>query len=201
MTEEDRYAQLVADSWEAYHDDRSEDAVTLARQAIELQADDGRAHYILACALERSGRLIHADRSFRRAAQCDNEPHLPPFRVSWRYFEAAVAQACDALPDRLQASLAEIDLVLSDYPGAEVANQEVTHEMLGLFHGPVQADRAAGPSDEPMLPPRIHLYRRAHEHIAASALEFIAESQRSLNHELGHYLGFDEDDMVHFGLD
>jgi len=200
---DEEYAQLVADSWQAFHEDAPDLGSRHARQAIALAPEDGRAWYALACNLERAGSLIAADQAFRRAAGCDHEPHPAPFRVAWRHFETAVARAAEDLPEQLQSALGEIELVLSDYPGGEVADQERTYEMLGLFSGTTKAEGAAAGAagGDLEIPPRIHLYRRAHEHIAPSTDEFAREVRRTLYHELGHYLGFDEDDMQRFGLE
>ena len=194
------FAQTVARSWDAYHEGNPRLGADLARQAVAEQPRDGRGHYVLACNLERLGHLAEADRSFVRASQAIHEPHPLPYRVSWRHFESAVGRGADALPTELREALEEIHLILADYPAGEQAGQDQSYELLGLFAGPTKAElqEAVGNGE---LSARIYLYRRAHEHIATSAVEFDDELRRTLYHELGHYLGFDEDDMERFGLE
>jgi predicted Zn-dependent protease with MMP-like domain len=197
----DEYARLVARSWDAYHEGDATTGVTLARDAITAAPRDGRGYYALACNLERLGQLTKADRAFVRAAQSQHEPHPLPYRVGWRHFKEAVGRAADSLPQELREALEEIDLVLADYPGSEQISNDQGYELLGLFAGPTKADLQDPDPAAGELTTRIYLYRRAHEHIATSAGEFDEELRRTLYHELGHFLGFDEDDMDRFGLD
>jgi predicted Zn-dependent protease with MMP-like domain len=194
------FARLVARSWDAYHAGDAGNGARLATKAVAARPRDGRGHYALACSLERLERLADADRNFLRAANAQQEPHPLPYRVSWRHFEAAVSRGADDLPQELREALEEIQLVLADYPGAEIVGHDQSYELLGLFagHAKAELDESAGSGE---LTPRIYLYRRAHEHIANTAAEFDDEVKRTLYHELGHYLGFDEDDMERFGVD
>ena len=64
-----------------------------------------------------------------------------------------------------------------------------------MFCGVVKSKRQA---DD--VPPRIYLWRRAHEHISANKVEIFDEIFRTLYHELGHYLGYDEDQLDSLGL-
>lgn len=192
-------ARLLSACWAAYRAGDAEAAVRAARAAVDLDDRHGPSWWALGCASERCGRLREADHAFARGARVADEPQPAPFRVSWQRFLRSIELARNALKPDLQAALTEVSLVLADYPDAHLVDhhgQAGDSELLGLFEG---VPRAEGqPAGTPT--PRLHLWRRAHEHAAGSAKEFDAEVRTTLHHELGHYLGFDEDDLERFGL-
>lgn len=119
-----------------------------------------------------------------------------PWRVPWRTFAAAVEAAGKSLPECLQPALAEVTLVLADYPDPQDLEDFTDPELLGLFTGPTRAERDAYPE----VSPAIHLFRRAHEHACGSRQEFLDEVRTTLIHEFGHYLGYGEDVLEALGL-
>jgi predicted Zn-dependent protease with MMP-like domain len=52
-----------------------------------------------------------------------------------------------------------------------------------------------------LVSPRIHVWRRSHEHSCGSTQQLDDEIRQTLHHELGHYLGYDEDGLEKLGLD
>ena len=199
VSEQD-YERLLDQGWIAYRNDDTASSIDYASQASTSAPRDGRGWYLLGCALERDQQLIAADRAFRKAQHAEIDAHIPPFRVSWRRFERAVSSAADALPSELSVALTEVHLVLVNYPAPNQLPNDEEIEILGCFEGAPRADLVEAAGD-PESVPRIHLFRRPHEHATTSGWEFDQEVRRTLYHELGHYLGFDEDDMVRFGID
>jgi len=195
----EQFEKALEGAWAAYRRGDCDAGIALVEQALDSSGNNGRAWYTLAVLQERAGRLMDADRAFHRATRAMHEPQAPPCRLSWARFLRAVEQAADRLPDELREALQEIDLVLADHPSSEQLFGEDDDELFGLFTGPCKGDR--GHDDSGTLTPSIHIFRRAHEHAVSSALEFDAEIENTLYHELGHYLGFDEDDMGRFGVD
>jgi len=66
-------------------------------------------------------------------------------------------------------------------------------ELLGLFVGtPIGEEGATGSGE---LPPRILLFKRNLERYATDLDELLEEITVTLYHELGHYLGLDEDEL------
>ncbi len=183
--------------WEAY---RSDDAKGGAASGLKAVADfpqHGEAWYWLACCLERVRDFRAADRAFMRATKAANEAQPLPFRVSWRHFQHAVEAAGDSLPEPLRGALEEVTLVLSDYAEPVLLEGFDEPELLGLFVGSERG--ALGEAGAPAVSPCIYIFRRAHEHQCGSRREFDAEIRQTLFHELGHYLGYDEDQLGELG--
>lgn len=183
--------------WAAYKAGDAAQAIVRAEALAAMFPRHGGVWHALACAHERAGDLLAADRAFARAARAKEEPVGLPWRVTWASFRAAVANAAQSLPPRLQTALGEVTLVLEDYAEPEDLAGFDDHELLGLFTGPVRAER----DEAPEISPVIHLYRRAHEHACGSRAEFIDEVRTSLFHEFGHYLGYGEEGLEALGLE
>ncbi len=188
----------IAAAWKSYRQAKPRQGVEHAQRAVEADPDDGEGWYVLGCNLERAGRLRDADRNFMRAEETKHNPAGAPWRVSWSRFQRSVQSAASALPDDLRGALDEVTLVMADYAEPYIIQEYEDPELLGLFEGATRADRDGLHG---MVSPRIHLWRRSHEHACASAKEFDEEIRQTLHHELGHYLGFDEGDLERLGLD
>lgn len=194
----ERIERLIDAAWLAYRQDHANEAVRLAQEAVNQAPKSGAALYALACAHERNGNLLSADKIFRRAAKAIEEPMQPPYRSSWKRFQRAVERAQERLPAAFSKHLDGVAWVLADYPKPEqVGNDDA--EVLGLYEGPSLADKTHEPNDEQPFP-LIHLFRRPHEHAARSAKEFDEEVERTVRHEFGHYLSLDEEDLEDAGL-
>ena len=97
------------------------------------------------------------------------------------------------LPVELRAKLAAVAVVLQPRPDKDQVADGIECDCLGLFTGRSLRD---GDDGAPM-PPQIILFL---DNIRAEAQDsgrsFRAELQRTFLHELGHYLGLEEDDLV-----
>jgi predicted Zn-dependent protease with MMP-like domain len=192
-----RIADGLAIIWEAYRLDEIPRATAAAQALVKDQPTHGEAWFWLGCCLERSGDYRAADKAFLRGTRAKVEPQHAPFRVSWRHFQAAVEAAGDALPEKLKAALEEVSLVLADYAEPVLLEGFDEPELMGLFVGPERGDLLEGGA--PNLSPRIYVFRRSHEHGCSSRRDFDSEVQQTLYHELGHYLGYDEDELDALG--
>ena len=192
-----RLADGLAIIWEAYRMDEIPRATAAARALVTDQSQHGEAWFWYGCCLERTGDYRAADKAFLRASKAKVEPQNTPFRVSWRHFQQAVESAGDTLPPKLKAALEEVSLVLADYAEPILLEGFDDPEVMGLFVGPERGDLMEGGAAQ--LTPRIYLFRRSHEHGCSGRREFDNEVQQTLYHELGHYLGYDEDQLDALG--
>jgi len=192
-----RLADLLSLMWEAYRSDDAKAGIASGHTAVATFPQQGEAWYWLACCLERAKDYRAADRAFMRAAKASSEAQLLPFRVSWRHFQHAVEAAGDSLPEPLRGALEEVTLVLADYAEPVLLEGFDEPELLGLFVGSERG--ALSEAGAPAVSPCIYIFRRAHEHQSASRREFDSEVKQTLFHELGHYLGYDEDQLGELG--
>lgn len=185
-------------AWKSYRQAKPRQGIEHAGRAVAADADDGEGWYVLACNLERGGQLREADRAFVRAERAKERAAAAPWRVTWERFRRSVKDAADALPGELRAALDEITLVMADYAEPYLIEDYEDPELLGLFEGATRAERGGLHG---MVSPRIHIWRRSHEHACGSTRQFDEEVRQTLHHELGHYLGYDEDGLERLGLD
>lgn len=109
-----------------------------------------------------------------------------------------------ALKRRLTPEIARhaenLPVVCFPAPSREMVEEEgLEPDLLGLFVGPA-LDEAEGPDDP--LPPEILLFlENLWEYAEEDAEVFREEVRRTYLHELGHYLGLEEDDLAARDLD
>ena len=112
--------------------------------------------------------------------------------------EAETARTLAALPDAIRDQAASCAIELLDRPSARQLREGVDEDLLGLFEG---ASRLEPPPETPADVPRVSLFL---ENLWWEAEEdpdvFREEVRITLLHELGHYLGFDEDQVADLGL-
>jgi predicted Zn-dependent protease with MMP-like domain len=187
--------QRLAALWSAYAADRGEEAMALGARLVQDHPGWGPGWNAFACALERQGRIRDADRCFVRANRTAEDPQGLPYRVGWHRFERLVDEAAQALPGDLRGALSEVPILLADYAPPHLLAGFEEPELLGMFTGAPRAERHQPGGEDPS----ILLWRRAHEHTCTSLAEMRQEVRQTLWHELGHYLGYDEDDLDALG--
>jgi len=181
---------------------RFEEAALESRRAIESDRGMPDAHAVHALVLERQGRFPEADEHFAKAAAIDPDGFPFPVRISRAQFEAEVARAADLLPARFRRLLSEVAVTVEDLPSEEILREErppLDPELLGLFVGLSLPERSSLDT-VPRLPPRILLFQRNLERHTADLAELRKEIAITVYHELGHYLGLDEDDLEELDL-
>jgi predicted Zn-dependent protease with MMP-like domain len=124
-------------------------------------------------------------------------------RASWERLKklalAEVEATLAALPAPLRERAADLPVTFERVPNAAFVAEGIEPDTLGIFTGPAFADE--GHSNSP-LPPQIILFLENLWDIAeADEDTFLDEVHTTYLHELGHYLGLDEDDLFERGLD
>lgn len=116
--------------------------------------------------------------------------NAPTFEERLEWAEAELDSLAQSLPPQLQQAVEKITVVLEDYPGSSWLAEGVQPDQLGLFEGVGCED----PSHHHL--PRIVLWLRNLWEMCNGDLEAYREEVRvTFLHELGHYLGLDEDDL------
>ena len=120
-------------------------------------------------------------------------------RLSPEEFEEMVVQCYEGLPEGLLGYLENLDIVLEEWPSEELlAETDVgsADGLLGLYTGVPRPERG---DDLPFLPDKITLFQRPIEDICGSVEEVAEEVRKTLLHEVGHYLGMDEEYLDRLG--
>ena len=110
-----------------------------------------------------------------------------------------VQAVCAALPEDLRSCIAELTITLDPYPLPDEEMEEGDDEnLLGLFEGPSYAEL---PDNADPMPSAIRLYiENLRDEAEDDPKRFRHEVRKTLLHELGHYLGLEEDDLDKRGL-
>ncbi len=111
--------------------------------------------------------------------------------VSRREFEDIVYQKYEELPSEILDRLENVELFVEDEPPGR--------SLWGLYHGIPFPDRK-NPGYSLVMPDKIILYRRPITRSCRTRAQLIKRIEQVLYHEVGHYLGLDEDELRDMGL-
>ena len=101
------------------------------------------------------------------------------------------------LPKDIQDAAAKVAISFEEKPGQGTYDEQLDGDELGLFEGPSAQDDA-----EPEELPRIRLFlSNLWEWTAKEEHDFRDEVGTTFLHELGHYLGWDEEQVAQHGLE
>ncbi|MFT3788959.1 MAG: metallopeptidase family protein [Tepidisphaeraceae bacterium] len=123
-----------------------------------------------------------------------------PVRVERQRLEQMIEAAIASLPDQFRSALDVVRIELRDRPtrrqlrSVGLADDEL---LLGLYEGTPLTERHI--DDTGRLPDVIYLFHEDLEDACDSEDEFQSEVRITLLHELGHYFGFDEDQLDALG--
>lgn len=112
---------------------------------------------------------------------------------------AAVGGAQRQLPPDLRALARQVPVHYEQKPHADVLADGFPPDILGLFSGTAYDQEIA---QDQLQPPEILLYLDNLWDMAEGDMEIFRDEVRiTYLHELGHYLGWDEDEVAARGLD
>ena len=172
------------------------------RRALLEEPDWAEARYWLGRVLDFRGRRIEAEREFRRAHALDDECYPLPEHLSGEELDRVIHDAVDGLPELIRKPLDEVTILVDEYPDEEVLRVEdppFPPDLLGLFSGPALTERSSLASGS--APNTIHVFRRNVELYAGTRDEVVDELRLTLLHEIGHFLGLDEEELEKLGLE
>jgi predicted Zn-dependent protease with MMP-like domain len=182
---------------------RFEEAEIESRAALSGEERVAEACWVSALLAERDDDFTTADRLFHEAAAQDPERFPKPVRMSREAFEGEVARAMERLPERYRRHLDQVAVTVEALPSEAVLLDEDEpfdpEQLLGLFVG-ISRDQESTFSPGGELPPRILIFQRNLERMALQADELAEEIAITVYHELGHYLGLDEDELERIDL-
>ncbi|MFN7943481.1 MAG: metallopeptidase family protein [Thermoanaerobaculia bacterium] len=120
-------------------------------------------------------------------------------RVSREEFEALVEEALEKLPEEFQEALENVAVMVEEEPsdedlegvGMDPADPD-RDELLGLYQGVPLTERGNFYS---ALPDRVLIYRGPILRSCANRRQVMREIRETVQHELGHYFGLEEDEL------
>jgi predicted Zn-dependent protease with MMP-like domain/Flp pilus assembly protein TadD len=178
-----------------------------ARQALlaaeALDRDLAWVQHQLGLVAERRGDEDEARRRFGRARKLSPDEFPKPIALSPDAFDRAVEDALAALPEAVRRYLANVAITVEDLPSDEdllASDPPLSPAILGLFRG-APYGRNDGVDPWTHLPSSIVLFQHNLERFARSRVDLIEQIGVTLIHEVGHFLGLDEDELYARGLD
>ncbi|MDO8348750.1 MAG: metallopeptidase family protein [Planctomycetota bacterium] len=180
--------------------DDAEVAVVAARDLPDAIVDSQVVQGML---LERRGLFDEAEACFLSASAMAPDKYPPPVRMTRAEFDKEVRKAARKLPRQFRQSLDRVPVVVHDLPEESLLTggdgDELAPDILGLFDGVPLPETSS--LDMPQLRPNtIYLFQRNLERAAHDREDLVEQIRITLWHELGHYLGFEEEDMDDLGL-
>jgi predicted Zn-dependent protease with MMP-like domain len=120
-------------------------------------------------------------------------------RVSHEEFERLVEEALEQLPEEFREALENVAVMVQEEPTDEDL-EEVDidpgdpdrDELLGLYQGVPLTDRDSFYS---ALPDRVLVFRGPILRSCETRRQVIREIRETVQHELGHYFGLEEDEL------
>jgi predicted Zn-dependent protease with MMP-like domain len=172
-----------------------------AERAITVNPSLAEAHELLSRIHEHLGNEAQAAEHAERARRIDPESFPEALEIPDDEFDALVEKSLRELPERVRDQLKDVQVLVEPLPSREVltaSSPALPPDILGLFVGRHLLERSH--ADLPDVPVAIHLFRRNLLRACSDRDELAKEIRITLQHEVGHLLGLDEDDLEEWGL-
>lgn len=166
----------------------------LLEPVVRRHPSNADARYYLGRAYHELGDSHRQIEEFLAAYDLDAKAHGPVFCLTTEEFITCAEETLDSLPAELREKLNNVAILAEPRPARALVAEGLDPRLMGLFDGPTLIESAP-------LPVRILLFQRNIEAVCTSCEEVRGEIAKTLLHEIGHYLGLDEEDLFVRGLD
>jgi predicted Zn-dependent protease with MMP-like domain len=179
---------------------RFDEARKILEELTTEDFEEPMIYYLLACLAERRGDIESTQRLFQSANRLDPKGFIIPIEITEDVAQQTYRDCLAELPEQIAWQIKDVPIFVDALPSDELlrsCDPPIDPLVMGLFMGQPQG---AGESPWPSDQPRILLF---HRNIAKLAGDFEAiedELRKTLFHEVGHFLGFDEDQLEEMGL-
>lgn len=162
---------------------------------LEPRLEDMRGHLAMF-----AGEFERGREHYRKAHSLDPKGCPLPAEMSDDEAAALLDEVFDALPEDIRNALVNVQMDLVFLPDPETdASADLHPEILGVYQGVPLTEKSV--FDPVMAPDRIRIFKHNLERFAMDRETLITELRITLLHEIGHHLGWDEDDLAARGLD
>jgi len=178
-----------------------EAAAETADLALRLGPKLADAHELRGLIAERAGDDLRTRRELALARRLDPERYPKPVEMSEAEFLDVAQAAVAELDEEIREVLDGTSLFVQPFPADELladSDPPLDPQILGLFVGRSLLDRSV--SESGTMPNAMYLFQRNLERSATTRQELEDEIRITVLHEIGHHLGWDEDDLEARGL-
>ncbi|MCX7679386.1 MAG: metallopeptidase family protein [Spirochaetes bacterium] len=99
----------------------------------------------------------------------------------------------ESLPTSLKHEARNVLIIVQDNP------ENVDEDIVGLYDGTPLSER--GIDNQPIVPDRIYIYRIPLLNMCENRTQLCKEVRDTIIHELGHFFGFDDNELKKMGLE
>jgi predicted Zn-dependent protease with MMP-like domain/Flp pilus assembly protein TadD len=194
---------LVEKGFALYELCRFDEAREALLRAEAADPEDPWAQHTLGLVAERLADAEEARRRFGRARKLAPDEFPKPIALSHAAFDAAVEDALRAVPEQVRSYLANVAVTVEDLPSRDdllASDPPLSPAILGLFRGAPYGQKASMDAWS-HFPSSIVLFQKNLERFARSRAELTEQIGVTLIHEVGHFLGLDEEELFERGLD
>lgn len=191
----------VALAWAFFRVGRFAEAQTAAERALKLDATLAECHQLLGLLAERRNDEAQSLQSFAEARRLDPERFPDPYEMGEDEFLDVAQQVVAELDPELREVLEQTAIFVQPFPETELlrgSDPPLDPQLLGLFMGQSLLEQSV--QDSGGLPNTIYLFQRNLERSVSSREELEAEIRITVLHEIGHHLGWNEEELEARGL-
>jgi predicted Zn-dependent protease with MMP-like domain len=172
-----------------------------ATRALAIHEGLAEAHELLSRIAEHLGDPETAAEHAEAASEMDPESASEPIEITDEAFDAIVQRTLAQMPEAVKPHLHELPVLVQPLPTREMLAGEadpISPDVLGLFVGRSLRERSV--TDAPDVPAVIYIFRRNLVRVCSDLEELEREVRITVQHEVGHLLGLDEDELEEWGL-
>jgi predicted Zn-dependent protease with MMP-like domain len=178
---------------------RPDEAVVSLQLACEIDPESSDGWHDLAVAWEMLGDLAGMRTAFKEVYALDTAEPREPHVFSTEQILSWADRAVRILPEEVCAAVKILPIFVQDYPDDWILEEPpYDPRLLGLFDGPTFAQWQG--IDGPQGTPHVYLYQRNLERICPDPRLMAEQVRITVHHEIGHFLGLDELDLIKRGL-
>jgi predicted Zn-dependent protease with MMP-like domain len=168
---------------------------------VEEPDDYAEALFLSGVIAEREGRVSDARELYTEAGRRD-ESYRTVEPLDRDHFDAIVDQALERVPADIRAALDNVSVQIEEFPSQDELRSvtpPLSPLILGLFRGVPRGEKSVfdGGGGAPDV---VVLYQRCLELASHDQGELEEEIAVTLIHEIGHYLGLSEEQLIERGV-
>ncbi|MBJ95168.1 MAG: hypothetical protein CMP23_11950 [Rickettsiales bacterium] len=178
---------------------RPDEAIKALRESCRIDPMHADSWHDLAIALETTGDQQGMREAFTRVYELDTNEATTPNLFATEEILAWADRAVRLLPQEVQDAVRVLPIFIQDYPDDWILEEAPWDpRLLGLFDGPTLAQWEG--IDGPGSTPHVYLFQRNLERLCPDPRLMAEQVRITIHHEIGHFLGLDELELIDRGL-